>query len=204
MPKVAVVYYSMYGHVAKMSDAVVEGLKKNEGLEVTLFQIKETLPQEVLDKMYAPPKRENVPVVTPKDLEAFDGVLMGIPTRYGNMPAQWKTFIDATGQQWKAGAYHGKYVGIYTSTATQHGGQETTIMSTIPVLAALGMIYVPLGYANCYPELGNVTEVVGGSPYGAGTITNGDGSRQPSELELKIASVQGEQFGKTVLKAFRA
>ncbi|PRP81789.1 hypothetical protein PROFUN_10778 [Planoprotostelium fungivorum] len=201
MTKIAVIYYSMYGHVHTLAKAAIEGAKKVEGVTVDVFQIPETLPEEVLQKMHAPPKAEDVPVADPKTLLEYDGFLLGVPTRFGNFPAQWKTFFDATGQIWQSGGYHGKFAGVFTSTASQHGGQESTILATISTLAHHGIVYVPLGYAHSFAELTQLNEIAGGSPYGAGTIAGGDGSRQPSEIEKKVASIQGEQFAILVKKA---
>jgi len=197
-PKVAIVYYSMYGHIAKLAEAEREGLKK-AGIEADLYQVAETLPEEVLAKMYAPPKPD-VPVITPAILENYDAFLFGIPTRYGNFPAQWKTFWDSTGQQWAGGKYWGKYAGTFVSTAGHGGGQESTNIAAMSTFAHHGIIYVPLGYATSFGQLTNLSEVHGGSPWGAGTFAAGDGSRQPSALELEIATIHGESFGKAVSK----
>ena len=161
--KILVVYYSMYGHIATMADKVIEGIKAT-GAEVTVRQIPETLPAEVLAKMHAPPKRESVPVVTHDDLIAADGIFFGFPTRYGMVPAQVKAFWDSTGQLWSKGSLVGKMAATFFSTATQGGGQETTALTFVTQLVHHGIIYVPLGYS-C-PLLFNLDEVHGGSPYG--------------------------------------
>jgi len=197
-PKVAIVFYSMYGHIAKLAEAEKEGLKK-AGIEADLYQVPETLPEEVLAKMHAPPKSD-IPVITPAILETYDAFLIGIPTRYGNFPAQWKTFWDATGQQWAGGKYWGKYCGIFVSTAGHGGGQESTNIAAMSTLAHHGIIYVPLGYAPAFGQLTNLSEVHGGSPWGAGTFSASDGSRTPTALELEIATIQGEKFGNTISK----
>jgi len=197
-PKVAIVFYSMYGHIQKLAEAEKEGLKK-AGIEADIFQVAETLPQEVLTKMHAPPKSD-IPVIDAKTLESYDAFLFGIPTRYGNFPAQWKTFWDTTGAQWGAGGYYGKYAGVFISTGTLGGGQESTAIATMSTLAHHGIIYVPLGYAKTFPQLTNLSEVRGGSPWGAGTFSAADGSRQPSALELELATLQGETFGHHILK----
>lgn len=171
-----------------------------QGVEVKLFQIAETLPEEVLTKMYAPPKQD-VPIITPEDLKAADGILWGIPTRFGTMPAQVKAFLDSTGSLWQTGALAGKFTGTFFSTASQHGGQETTAFTTVTYFAHHGMIYVPIGFPD--PAFFDNSVVLGGSPYGAGTIANSDGSRQPSEAELRIAGIQGTNFAK-VVKAYKA
>jgi len=199
MVKVAIIYYSMYGHIAKLAKAEQEGLKK-AGIEADIFQVAETLPQEVLTKMYAPEKDASIPTIDAATLEKYDAFLFGIPTRYGNFPAQWKAFWDTTGSQWSSGAYWGKYAGVFISTATQGGGQESTAIAAMSTLTHHGMIYVPLGYKTTFGQLANLNEIHGGSPWGAGTFAGPDGSRQPSALELEIASLQGEAFGNHVKK----
>lgn len=139
-------------------------------IDITNPRVKETLPNEVLAKMHAPGQTDAIPFITPQKLEEYDAFLLGIPTRYGNFPAQFKVFWDATGKQWTAGAYHGKYVGIFVSTSTPGGGQETTVANSMSTLVHHGMIYVPLGYRNAAPLLSNMDEVRGGSPWGAGTF----------------------------------
>jgi len=197
-PKVAIVFYSMYGHIHKLALAEQEGLKK-AGIEADLFQVAETLPEDVLAKMYAPPKPE-VELITPAKLEEYDAFLIGIPTRYGTFPAQWKTFWDSTGHQWAKGGYAGKYAGVFVSTAGHGGGQESTVLNSLSTFAHHGIIYVPFGYSTAFAQLTNLSEVHGGSPWGAGTFSAGDGSRQPSALELEIATIHGESFGKTISK----
>ncbi|TVY30430.1 Minor allergen Alt a 7 [Lachnellula hyalina] len=197
-PKVAIVFYSMYGHIQKLAEAEKEGLKK-AGIEADLFQVPETLPEEVLAKMHAPPKSD-IPLIDAKTLEQYDAFLIGIPTRYGNFPAQWKAFWDTTGAQWAAGGYWGKYAGIFVSTGTPGGGQESTVVSALSTLTHHGIIYVPLGYKTAFGQLANLSEVRGGSPWGAGTFSGADGSRQPSPLELEVATIHGESFGNAVSK----
>jgi len=197
-PKVAIVFYSMYGHIKALAEAEKEGLKK-AGIEADVFQVPETLPEEVLAKMHAPPKSD-YPNVDAKILESYDAFLFGIPTRYGNFPAQWKAFWDTTGGQWGSGAYWGKFAGIFVSTGTQGGGQESTVIASMSTLAHHGIVYVPLGYKHTFSQLTNINEIRGGSAWGAGTFSGGDGSRMPSALELELATIQGEQFGKTVSK----
>ncbi|KAJ4372339.1 flavodoxin-like fold protein [Neocucurbitaria cava] len=200
-PKIAIVYYSMYGHIRKMAEAELAGIKEAGG-DAELFQIAETLPEEVLQKMYAPPKPTDVAVLKdPAQLEPFDGILFGIPTRYGNFPAQYKAFWDASGKQWQQGSFFGKYAGLFISTGTLGGGQESTAIASMSTLTHHGFIYVPLGYKNTFADLANLDEVHGGSPWGAGTFSAGDGSRQPSALELRVATAQGKAFYETVAKA---
>jgi len=199
MVKVAIVYYSMYGHIAKLAEAEKAGLKK-AGIEADVFQVQETLPQEVLTKMYAPGQDKSIPFITPDILQTYDAFLFGIPTRYGNFPAQWKTFWDACGKQWATGGFWGKYAGLFVSSAGQGGGQESTALAAMSTLAHHGIIYIPLGYKTAFPQLGNLEEIHGGSPWGAGTFASSDGSRQPTALELEIATIQGESFGAAIKK----
>ncbi|KAA1473586.1 flavo protein WrbA [Dentipellis sp. KUC8613] len=191
-PNVAIIIYSMYGHIAKLAEAEKAGIEQAGG-KATIYQIAETLPKEVLDKMYAPPKPD-YPVLAPADIAQFDAFLLGIPTRFGNFPAQWKNFWDATGQLWASGALWGKSAGFFISTAGIGGGQEATAIAALSTLAHHGIAYVPLGYKVAFGQLSNLTEVHGGSPWGAGTVTASDGSRQPSALELEVATIQGKTF----------
>ncbi|KAH6619297.1 minor allergen Alt a 7 [Chaetomium sp. MPI-SDFR-AT-0129] len=203
-PKIAIVFYSMYGHIQKLAEAEKAGIEKAGGT-ADLYQVAETLPQEVLDKMYAPAKPANIPVLEdPSVLEKYDAFLFGIPTRYGNFPAQWKAFWDKSGKQWASGGFFGKYAGLFVSTAGQGGGQESTAIASISTLTHHGIIYVPLGYAKTFALLTDVSEARGGSPWGAGTFAASDGSRQPSAKELELATIQGEVFYQTVAKAFGA
>ncbi|KAJ5378348.1 minor allergen Alt a 7 [Penicillium cataractarum] len=197
-PKVAVVFYSMYGHIKALAEAEAKGIK-DAGGEADIYQIAETLPDEVLNKMYAPPKSE-YPVATPDTLKDYDAVLFGIPTRFGNFPAQWKTFWDQTGGIWATGGYWGKYAGLFVSSGTLGGGQESTCIASMSTLAHHGMIYVPLGYKSVFPLLSNLEEIHGGSPWGAGTFASADGSRQPTALEFSIAEEQGKAFYQAVSK----
>lgn len=192
--------YSTWGHIRQLAEAEKKGIEKAGGT-VDLYQIPETLPKEVLDKMYAPGQPADIPLLEdPKTLEAYDGFLLGIPTRYGNFPAQWKTFWDKTGGQWAAGGYFGKLAGLFISTGTQGGGQESTAIAAMSTLAHHGIIYVPLGYAKTFALASDLTEVHGGSPWGAGTFSAGDGSRQPTAKELEMATAQGEYFYSVVAK----
>jgi len=188
----------MYGHIQKLAEAEQAGLKK-VGINADLFQVPETLPEEVLAKMHAPPK-SNYPTIDPATLETYDAFLLGIPTRYGSFPAQWKAFWDATGKQWATGGFWGKYAGLFVSSAGLGGGQESTSIAAMSTLAHHGIIYVPLGYKTAFPILTNVSEVRGGSPWGAGTFAASDGSRQPSALEIELATIHGESFGTAIKK----
>jgi len=193
-PKILVLFYSMYGHVHKLATAEAKGAAA-AGAEVKFAQIPETLPAEVLAKMHAAPKSSH-PVATLADLEWADGILFGFPTRFGNAPAQVKAFWDSTGQLWQQGKLSGKAAGIFFSTATQGGGQETTALTFLPNLVHHGMIFVSHGYPS--PKLFDNSVVHGGSAWGAGTFAGGDGSRQPSDLELEISELQGKNFATTV------
>ncbi|KAL1310469.1 hypothetical protein AAFC00_000762 [Neodothiora populina] len=198
-PKIAIVFYSMYGHITKLVEAEAAGIRAAGG-SVDIYQVPETLPQEVLTKMYAAPKPDYPVLNDPKILESYDAFLFGIPTRFGNFPAQFKAFWDHTGGQWQSGAFWGKYAGVFVSTATPGGGQESTVVAALSTLAHHGMIYVPLGYKTVFPLLADLSEVRGGSPWGAGTFAAPDGSRQPSAKEIELATKQGEAFYQTVAK----
>ncbi|KAH8966362.1 hypothetical protein BDL97_03G021500 [Sphagnum fallax] len=186
--KVYIVYYSMYGHVAKLAEEILKGANSVEGVEATLWQVPETLPEEVLLKMSAPPKPD-VPIIQPAQLADADGFIFGFPTRYGMMAAQFKAFLDATGGLWRTQALAGKPAGLFYSTGSQGGGQETTALTAITQLTHHGIIFVPVGYT-FGAKMFELSEVKGGSPYGAGTYA-GDGTRQPSQIELEQAYHQG-------------
>ncbi|CCE82542.1 Piso0_002272 [Millerozyma farinosa CBS 7064] len=197
-PKVAIIIYSMYHHVATLAESVKKGVEAAGG-KVDILQVPETLSDDVLEKMHAPAK-PNYPVATTETLEEYDAFLFGIPTRYGNYPAQFKAFWDATGGLWASGALHGKPAGIFVSTATLGGGQEVTVLNALSVLVHHGIIFVPLGYAKTFEKQANLEELHGGSAWGAGTFAGTDGSRQPTKLELDIAEIQGKSFYETVSK----
>jgi NAD(P)H dehydrogenase (quinone) len=201
MAKIAIVFYSLYGHIKTLALAEKAGVEKVTGVTVDLYQIPETLSEDILTKMHAPPKDTEIPVLSdPAVLEGYDAFLLGIPTRYGNFPAQWKAFWDATGKQWASGGFYGKLAGVFISTAGHGGGQESTAIAAMSTLAHHGITYVPLGYARSFGQLTSLSEVHGGSPWGAGTFAGADGSRQPSALELEIATIQGEAFAEHVKK----
>jgi len=191
-PKIAIIFYSMYGHVKTLAEAEKKGIESAGGT-ADLYQVAETLPDAVLTKMHAPPKSE-IPIITPDILKSYDAFLLGIPTRYGNFPAQWKAFWDSTGGLWQSGGLWGKYAGLFISTGTSGGGQESTAIAAMSTLAHHGIIYVPLGYATTFPILADLSEARGGSPWGAGTFAGADGSRQPSAKELELAEKQGHAF----------
>ncbi|KAG6331648.1 hypothetical protein ID866_7439 [Astraeus odoratus] len=195
-PRVAIVIYSLYGHIAKMAEAIKGGVASAGG-SATIYQIQETLSDDILKLVNAPP-RPSYPIFLPEDLANFDAFLFGIPTRYGNFPAQWKSFWDATGSLWSKGALAGKMCGVFVSTGTQGGGQEVTVSNTLSTFVHHGMVYVPLGYKPAFAQLANLAEIHGGSPWGAGTFAGADGSRQPSDLELEIATLQGKSFWEIV------
>ncbi|MCJ1243001.1 Minor allergen Cla h 7 [Trapelia coarctata] len=182
-----------------MAEAEKAGIEAAGGT-ADVYQVQETLPQEILGKMHAPGKNEAIPVITPAKLEEYDGFLMGVPTRYGNFPAQWKAFWDSCGHQWQTGAYWGKYAGVFVSSATMGGGQESTVIATMSTLTHQGIIFVPLGYKTSMYIQGALDEVRGGSPWGAGTFAGGDGSRQPTAKELEMASLQGKAFYEALAK----
>ena len=199
--KVYVVFYSMYGHLYHMAEAIAAGARQVPGAEVSLFQVKETLPDEVLTKMHAIEAKKafaHVPIIDPKQLAEADAIIFGTPTRYGNVCAQMQTLMDATGQLWMTGALVGKVGSVFTSTASQHGGQETTIRSFHTELFHHGMVIVGIPYTD--PRLTDITEVSGGTPYGASTITGSDGKRQPSPNELAIAEFQGKHVAEIAAK----
>jgi NAD(P)H dehydrogenase (quinone) len=199
--KVHVIFYSTYGHIYKMAEAIVEGAKSVAGAEVSLFQVAELLPDEVLEKMHAKQARQafaHVPVIQAEQLREADAIIFGTPTRFGNMCAQMRSFLDSTGQLWAQGALIGKVGSVFASTGTQHGGQETTITSFHTTLLHHGMVIVGVPYSE--PGLTNMAEISGGTPYGATTLAGADGSRQPSENELAIARFQGKHVAQIASK----
>ena len=190
--KAKVVFYSMYGHIYRMAEAVAEGTREVEDVEVELLQVPELIPDNVLAKSGAKKAREaftHVPVAKPGDLADADAIIFGTPTRFGNMCAQMRNFLDQTGGLWVQGALIGKVGNVFTSSATQHGGQETTITSFHTTLLHHGMVIVGLPYSETRQT--TLDEITGGSPYGASTIAANDGSRMPSENELAMARFQG-------------
>jgi len=189
---VLVIFYSMYGHVHRMAEAVAAGAREVAGVEVTLLQVPELVPDEILEKSGAKAARKafaQVPLARVEQLPDADAIIFGTPTRFGNMAAQMRNFLDQTGGLWARGALVGKVGSVFTSTASQHGGQETTITSFHTTLLHHGMIIVGVPYTAA--GLDNMQEITGGTPYGASTLTRSDGSRQPSENELEIARFQG-------------
>ncbi len=192
--KIKVIFYRMYGHIYKMAEAIDEGDREVESAEVELLQVPELIPDDILEQSGAKQARQafaHIPVAKVSDLADADAIIFGIPTRYGNMCAQMRNFLDQTGELWAKGALIGKVGSVFASSATQHGGQETTIISSYITLLHLGMVIVGLPYSETRQF--SLEEISGGSPYGASTITGGDGSRLPSENELAMARFQGRQ-----------
>lgn len=196
MSKVLVLYYSMYGHVEKLAAAIAEGACLVKGVEATIKRVPETMPPDVA-KQYGAKLDQAAPVASPKELGDYDAILFGTPTRFGNMAAQMRNFLDQTGGLWVKGSLVGKVGSAFTSTGTG-GGNESTIISVVNTLMHHGMVYVGLPYS-C-PELADISEVKGGSPWGAATIAGADGSRQPSEKELAQARFQGRHVASIASK----
>lgn len=196
MAKVLVLYYSSYGHIEQMAQAVAEGARA-AGAEVDIKRVAELVPEEVARKSGFK-LDQAAPLATVKELPEYDAIIFGTPTRYGNMASQMKNFIDQTGGLWVQGKLVGKVASVFTSTGSQHGGQETTILTFIPVLLHLGMVVVGLPYS--FQGQMGVAEVMGNSPYGASTIAGPDGSRQPSAVELEGARYQGGHVAKIAAK----
>ena len=197
MAKVLVLYYSMYGHIETMANAVAEGARSVAGAEVTIKRVPETMPEEIF-KNAGGKANQAADVATPAELANYDAILFGVPTRFGNMSAQMRNFLDQTGGIWMKGALVGKVGAAFTSTATQHGGQETTLFSIITNLMHFGLVVVGLDYG--FQGQMRMDEVVGGAPYGATTLAAGDGSRSPSETELEGARYQGRQIAEVAAK----
>ena len=190
--QIQVIFYSMYGHVYQMAEAVAEGAREIKDAQVSIFQVAELVPEAALERTGAKQAREkfaHVPVANPKQLAEADAIIFGSPTRFGNMTAQMRNFLDQTGSLWAADALVGKVGSVFSSTGTQHGGQETTIVSFHYTLMHLGMIVLGLPYS--HKALLGMEEIQGGTPYGATTLANSDGSRQPSQIELGLARDQG-------------
>ena len=196
MTKLLVLYYSSYGHIEKMAEAVAKGAKGVEGVEVTIKRVPELVPQEVAEKS-GMKTEQAAEIASPGELADYDAVIFGTPTRFGNMASQMRNFLDQTGGLWAEGKLIGKVGSVFASTATQHGGQETTITSFHTTLLHQGMVIVGLPYSA--PGLQEMEEISGGTPYGATTLAKGDGSRMPSDNELELARFQGEHVA-TVAK----
>jgi NAD(P)H dehydrogenase (quinone) len=197
MTKVLVLYYSMYGHIETMAEAVAEGVRSVKGTEVAIRRVPELMSEDSARKAGAK-LDQAAPIATVDELPKYDAIIFGTPTRFGNMCAQMRNFLDQTGRLWQKGSLVGKVGSVFTSTATQHGGQETTITSFHTTLLHHGMIIVGVPYT-C-PQIGIMTEITGGSPYGASCLAGSDGSRKPSENELKIARFQGAHVAEVAKK----
>ncbi len=201
MAKVLVLYYSSYGHVERMARAVAEGAASVAGTSVTVKRVPEIVPEEIARKA-GMKVEQSAPIASVDELADYDAIVFGTPTRFGNMAAQMRNFLDQTGGLWARGALVGKVGSVFASTATQHGGQETTITSFHSTLLHHGMIIVGLPYA--FPGLTRMDEITGGSPYGATTLAAGDGSRQPSENELSGAHFQGRHVAEIAARLTRS
>ena len=197
MTKVLVLYYSTYGHVETMAGTIADGAREIDGVDVTIKRVPELMPEDVAVKAGAK-LDQAAPIADPKELADYDAIIFGTPTRYGNMAAQMRNFLDQTGGLWIADKLVGKVGSVFVSTATQHGGQETTITSFHTTLFHLGMVVVGVPYSE--KRILEMDEITGGSPYGASTLAGGDGSRQPSENELAIARYQGRHVADIAAK----
>ena len=197
MAKVLVLYYSTYGHVERLAEAVADGARSVPGITVAVKRVPELMPPEVARQAGAK-LDQNAAVANPMELGDYDAIIVGAPTRYGRMPGQMANFLDQTGALWAQGKLNGKVGSAFVSTATQHGGQETTLMSIITNLFHLGLVVVGLPYS-AQGQM-RIDEITGGSPYGATTITGGNGARQPTENELMGARYQGRKIAETAKK----
>lgn len=198
MTKVLVLYYSSYGHIEAMAKAVAEGARE-AGATVDVKRVPELVPQDVAEKSHYKTDQE-APVATVEELENYDAIIIGTPTRFGRLASQMANFLDQAGGLWARGALNGKVGAVFTSTASQHGGQEMTLFSVIPTLMHFGMVVVGLPYS--FQGQTRMDEIVGGSLYGATTLTGGDGARQPSETELEGARFQGRHVAEVASKLF--
>jgi NAD(P)H dehydrogenase (quinone) len=197
MSKILVLYYSAYGHIEKMAEAVAGGAREVQGTEVTIKRVPELVPEEIARKS-GMKLDQSAPISTVNELANYDGIIFGTPTRFGNMCAQMRNFLDQTGGLWVKGALVGKVGSVFVSTGTQHGGQETTITSFHSTLLHQGMIVVGLPYT--FAGLTNMDEITGGTPYGASTLAKADGSRQPNANELDGARYQGRHVAQITAK----
>jgi NAD(P)H dehydrogenase (quinone) len=198
MSKVLVLYYSTYGHIETMAKAVAEGARST-GANVVVKRVPETVPEAIAKSAHFK-LDQAAPVATVAELPDYDAIIVGCPTRFGRMPSQMASFLDQAGGLWARGALNGKVGGAFTSTATQHGGQEVTLFSVITNLMHFGMVIVGLPYS--FQGQMSLDEIVGGSPYGATTIAGGQGQRQPSVIELEGARYQGKLIAETANKQF--
>ncbi|MFO1152299.1 MAG: NAD(P)H:quinone oxidoreductase [Rhodospirillales bacterium] len=196
MTKVPILYYSSYGHIERMAEAVAEGVRE-AGAEVTIKRVPELVPEDVARKSGFK-LDQTAPIASVQELPEYDAIIFGTPTRFGNMCSQMRNFLDQTGGHWLKGALIGKVGSVFASTATQHGGQETTITSFHTTLLHQGMVIVGVPYSA--KGLVNMEEITGGTPYGATTLANGDGSRSPSANELELARFQGHHVARIAAK----
>jgi NAD(P)H dehydrogenase (quinone) len=196
MPKILVLYHSAYGHIEQMAQAIAEGARET-GAQVDIKRVPETVPEEIAKAAYFK-LDQAAPIATIGELADYDAIIVGAGTRFGRLPSQMAAFLDQAGGLWAKGALHGKVGGAFTSTATQHGGQETTLFSIITNLMHFGMVIVGLNYG--FQGQMALDDVTGGSPYGSSTIAGGDGSRQPSQNELDGARYQGRTIAETAAK----
>jgi NAD(P)H dehydrogenase (quinone) len=199
MAKILVLYYSSWGHIETMAKAVAEGAAKVSGVEVTIKRVPETVPAEVT-AAYHFKTQQDAEIATPNELADYDAIIFGTPTRFGNMTAQMRSFLDQTGGLWAKGALVGKIGSVFTSTGTGTGN-ESTILTFIPTLLHHGMVYA--GVPQTFPDVTDISEVRGGSFYGAGTLAGPDGSRKPTEKELSVARYQGEHVAGLAVKLSR-
>lgn len=199
MAKVLVLYHSFYGHIERMAQAVAEGVKEVDGCTVDIKRVPETVPAELFAKSGGK-SDQAAPIAQPQELANYDAVIFGTPTRFGNMSGQMRNFLDQTGGLWASGALIGKVGSVFTSTATQHGGQESTLLTFHPTLLHHGMVIVGLPYSESRQT--GLDEIKGGSPYGASTIAGGRGERSPSEQELQMAAFQGRHVATIAKKLF--
>jgi NAD(P)H dehydrogenase (quinone) len=199
MTKILILYHSFYGHIEAMAGAVARGARSVPGSAVDLKRVPETVPSEVF-RGAGGKVDQAAAVAKPEELANYDAIVFGAPTRFGNVSAQMRTFIDQTGALWMKGALVGKVGSVFTSSATQHGGQESTILTFLPTLLHHGMVVVGLPYAEARQT--GIDEIKGGSPYGAATITGGQGERMPSEQELGMAEFQGRHVATVATKLF--
>lgn len=204
MARIQIVFHSVYGHVWRMAEAMAAGAKEASGAQVETFQVKELLSDEILDKMHAREARRqfaHIPFADPQHLVEADAIIIGSPTRYGSVTASMQNFLDATGSLWAAGKLIGKIGSAFTSTASQHGGQETTLLGLYTFFIHQGMLVCGAPYS--IRELLTLDELTGGSPYGAGTVAGDRGQRLPSDNELTIARKQGKHVAETAAKLVR-
>lgn len=199
MAKILVLYHSYYGHIEAMANAIAEGARQVSGAQVDVKRVPETVPADVF-KSSGGKQNQAAPEAQPAELPNYDAIIIGTPTRFGNMSGQMRNFLDQTGALWMSGALVGKVGSVFTASATQHGGQESTILTFHPTLLHHGMVIVGLPYSE--PRQMGLDEIKGGSPYGASTIAGGQGERQPSEQELGMARFQGKHVASIAKKLF--